>query len=72
MFLLKGNAKDCIAIIKAHFAFYGSINKTLKKRKNNFSHPQFKPNNKLIAKTNIVFDYYLKGKKKFNEMGKLF
>jgi hypothetical protein len=72
VFLLKGNAKDCIAIIKAHFAFYGSINKTLKKRKNNFSHPQFKPNNKLIAKTNIVFDYYLKGEKKFNEMGNLF
>ena len=65
VFLLKGNPMDCLAIIRAHFAFYSQIFKAFKKRKLNFSAQDFKPNVSLILKSNSVFLFYVKGKKSF-------
>ena len=65
VFLLKGNPMDCLAIIRAHFAFYSHIFNAYKKRKLNFSAQDFKPNVSLILKSNSVFLFYVKGKKSF-------
>ncbi len=67
-FLLEGNGKHTIAVIKAHFYFYGTLKKFLLKRqlfesKKNFSH-SFLP----IYTKSIVFQHYLKGKNKFTEI----
>lgn len=52
-FIFKGKFIHCWAIIKAHFAFYGLINKTLKKRKGtqaeNYYHSK-----------SIVYSYFIK------------
>jgi hypothetical protein len=68
IFLTKGKAADCLAIIKAHFAFYGLISKTLRKRKNNFSYPKYNPITNLTLNSNVVFQFYLKKKKTFKEL----
>ena len=66
-FLLTGEFNHCIAIIKAHFSFYFSFGKTLKKRK------QLKLNvNKYtttaVYKKSIIVDYYIRNKKTFKEI----
>lgn len=66
--LLSGNPKDTLAIIRAHFAYYGRLSKTVKKRKQLkavCTHPT--PNN-LIYQKSIVADYFLKGKRTFNDL----
>ncbi|WP_293871213.1 glycosyltransferase family 2 protein [Flavobacterium sp.] len=54
-FILKGKFSHCTAILKAHFAFYSLINKTLKKRKaphhSNYYHTK-----------SIVYNYFVKKK----------
>jgi len=67
-FLCKGKFADCFAIIKAHFAFYGSVSKTFVKRKLIFSNPDFSSSNRLILNSNVVFQFYLKGKKTFKAL----
>ncbi|WP_295336383.1 glycosyltransferase family 2 protein [Flavobacterium sp.] len=57
-FILKGKFKHCWAIIKAHFAFYSLINKTLKKRTGN------KADNYYHCKS-IVYQYFVKNGKVF-------
>ena len=61
-FLLSGQFKDCLAIIRAHFAFYGRLRSTLSKRSGDYMrvHGQYNGN--------IVIDYFLKGKKKFSDL----
>jgi GT2 family glycosyltransferase len=68
VFISKGKFADCFAIIKAHFAFYGLISKTLAKRKIIFSHPDFNSSNKLVLNSNVVFQFYVKGKKTFADL----
>lgn len=58
-FLLQGNIKDTIAILKAHFDFYSMINKY--KNSGTDSYPS------KIYHNNLVVDYYLKGKKTFDK-----
>ena len=66
-FLASGQFGHFTAVIKAHFNFYASLGKTLKKRK------QLK---KLIKKHttttdykhSIIADYYFRGKKKFTQI----
>jgi GT2 family glycosyltransferase len=58
-FLLAGSFKDIWAILKAHFAFYGMIPK-LKRN----SPKQLKD----IYPKSIVFEYFLRGKKRFGEL----
>ncbi len=52
-FIFKGKFIHCCAIIKAHFAFYTLINKTLKKRKGSHS-------NTYYHSQSIVYRYFLK------------
>lgn len=57
-FILKGKFKHCWAIVKAHFAFYSLINKTLKKREGKTS-PDYYHNK------SIVYQYFVKNGKVF-------
>lgn len=61
-FLLSGSPKDFWAVFKAHVAFYGRLNATLKKRNGNYS-----PVSE-IYQLSIVLDYFLRGKRKFTEL----
>lgn len=67
-FLLEGNGQHFIAVIKAHFAFYGSLRKTLKKRRHIRQHPKYQPTTTCIYKRNIVYAYYIKGIKSFSDL----
>lgn len=49
------------AIIKAHFAYYGNLSKLKNKQVQN-------PKSNYFFTDNIVFDYFLKRKKKFNQL----
>ena len=62
-FLITAGFKDFFAVSKAHFSFYGSLRKTKQKRIL-LKHGPLKN----IYKKNIVFEYYLRGKKKFTDL----
>ncbi|NTW34386.1 MAG: glycosyltransferase family 2 protein [Bacteroidetes bacterium] len=62
-FLAEGHFKDFIFVIKAHFAFYFSISKLLKKRRIS-KHV----NVSCIYNKLIVSEYYIKNKKTFNQL----
>lgn len=57
-FILKGKFKHCWAIVKAHFAFYGLINKTLKKR-----YPKIRSD--YYRSKSIIHQYFVKNGKVF-------
>jgi GT2 family glycosyltransferase len=57
-FILKGKFKHCWAIVKAHFAFYGLINKTLKKR-----YPKIRSD--YYCSKSIIYQYFVKNGKVF-------
>jgi GT2 family glycosyltransferase len=62
-FLVTAGFKDFFAVSRAHFSFYRTLGKTRQKRKK-IKHGQV---NKVYQK-NIVFEYYLRGKKKFTDL----
>lgn len=66
-FLLEGNWKDTLAIIKAHFAFYGRISEYLAFRKQERLEGITWPKAQIYQKS-IVFSYFLKGRKKFSDL----
>jgi hypothetical protein len=68
VFTLKGDFKHCLAIIKAHFAVYGSLGKTLKKRNAFKLRSNFSPSKTQILNKNIVFLHQLKKVMKFSEI----
>ena len=72
MYLLKGEFRFIPTIIRAHFAFYGSIFKTISKRKlysQYVENQRIAPFNKTaIYKGSVIFDYFLKKKKTFKEL----
>lgn len=68
VFTLKGDFKHCIAIIKAHFAIYGSLGKTVRKRKEFKRRNNFSPSKTQILNNNIVFLHQLKKVKRFSEI----
>lgn len=57
-FILKGKFKHCWAIVRAHFAFYGLINKTLKKRNSKIRSDYYRSKS-------IVYRYFVKNGKVF-------
>jgi GT2 family glycosyltransferase len=65
VFVLKGDFSHCIAIIKAHFSVYGSLGKTLRKRKEFKTRANFSPSKMQILNNNIVFLHQIKKVKKF-------
>lgn len=66
-FLFMGNAKDFGAILKAHFHFYGTLGKTMKKRRQVQSMVK---SHKIscIYKRSIVKKYFLERKTVFSEL----
>lgn len=67
-FLLSGDGKHCWAVLKAHFAYYGSLGSTLKKRKALKRMPAYKVSGTGILKGNIVGLYFIGKKKKYSEI----
>lgn len=63
-FLLEGNGKDCIAVVKAHFYFYKNYRHINKKRKEVIK-SSFDNSGNFIYPDSIVFNYYLKRKRTF-------
>ncbi len=62
-FLLEGDFQDFIAVIEAHLYFYRNLGK-LKKKRQLIKHKQV---SKIYTK-NLVYQYYIKGKKKFSDL----
>ncbi|MCB0464874.1 MAG: glycosyltransferase family 2 protein [Aequorivita sp.] len=60
-FLFQGKPKHLLAILKAHFSFYGLLTKFLKKRK------KYASKLKYFSTKSIVYQYFIKNKKVFNE-----
>lgn len=71
-FLLDGQPKHSFAVFRAHMTYYRWLPKTLTKRKKMEQLPNFKYNFSHIYKGNIVFEYFVKGKRKYNELHKGF
>lgn len=68
-FLFSGDGKHCWAVLRAHFAFYGSLGKTMAKRR--AMKKQIKKfSTTAVYEGNIVFDYFLKGRKHFSDLPK--
>lgn len=67
-FLFDGEPKHFFAVIKAHFAFYGWLPKTLKKRKQMKLHPNFKFCMKNVYDGNVVFEHFIRKKNKFTDL----
>lgn len=63
-FLMSGEASHCMAILKAHYSFYASFGKTLRKRKRMKAEIKHYATQG-IYKQSIIVSYYLKGKKMF-------
>lgn len=62
-FLIEGDIQDVIAVFEAHMYFYRNLSKLKKKRKL----IQQKQVTKMFNK-NLVFQYHVKGKKKFTDL----
>ena len=62
-FMLQGDLKDTIAVIKAHFAFYGCLIKGKLKRSQNCANSP-----KTIYPNSILWAYFIKGIRNYNEL----
>lgn len=71
-FLFDGQAKHFFAVIKAHFAYYKQLPKTLQKRKQLKNSAGFKFSFSQVYKGNIVNEHFLRKKKTFKELHKGF
>ena len=63
-FLYELKPAHTAAVLRAHFSFYSSFKKTLKKRKNSFPRPKYYHN------TSVVRSYYVDGKTRFSDLEK--
>ncbi|WP_310993789.1 glycosyltransferase family 2 protein [Aequorivita marina] len=61
-FLFQGKPKHFLAILKAHFSFYGFIPKFIKKRKKNASHFRY------FTVKSIIYQYFIRKNKFFNQL----
>ncbi|HVA99350.1 MAG TPA: glycosyltransferase family 2 protein [Bacteroidia bacterium] len=66
-FLLEGETAHFIAVIKAHFHFYGSLKKLLEKRKITKKNTK-KYATSCIYRHSVVYAYYVKKRKKFFQL----
>lgn len=67
-FLAEGNASHFMAVLKAHFSYYGLLSSTLLKRKQMKALPNFNYTKTCIYPKNIVYMHFVKGLKKFTEL----
>ena len=61
-FMLTGEIKNTIAIIKAHFSFYSSFSRMMNKRNKNIKYPS------KIYQSSIVLQYYIDRVKKYTKL----
>lgn len=62
-FLVDGGFMDMYAVVKAHWKFFGMFGKLKKERTRNTLMPV-----SMIFQKNLVFEYFIKRKKKFSEL----
>ena len=67
IFLLTGRLGDCIAVVKGHVYFYSHYTRLRKKREEQQEKIRNR-NTSCIYRGSIVFDYFLRGKKRFSEV----
>ena len=67
-FLFEGSGSHFMAVIKAHFAYYGMFFATLRKRREFRKKQGFTDTVTGIYNGNVVYDYYMKGLRKFSEL----
>lgn len=65
--LVKGNSKECGAILKAHFEFWSGLQKWIRKRKE-AKKAVNNPNRVGVYPRSIVVQYFLLGKRKFSDL----
>ncbi|MDG5799134.1 glycosyltransferase family 2 protein [Marinilabiliaceae bacterium ANBcel2] len=68
MFLFKGRFKSFAAIFKAHRDFIKRLPSLCEKRKSNLRYVRHTGHDRLIYKKSIVFDYFIKSKRKFSQL----
>jgi GT2 family glycosyltransferase len=68
-FLLDGEPKHFAAVIRAHFAFYSWLPKTLNKRKKAKQHPNFKFTMSNAYNGNVVLEHFIRKKNYYRELG---
>ena len=66
--LLKGKPAETLAIIRAHFSFYGMIPTTLSKRTELKKISTSQTPKNLVLKRLLIMEYFVKSKKKFSEL----
>lgn len=66
--LLQGKPAETWAIIRAHFSFYGMIQKTLSKRKAIKKLSIIDTPTHLVMNRWLITEYFLRGKRKFSEL----
>jgi GT2 family glycosyltransferase len=71
-FLLEGQPSHCIAVIKAHWAYYSRIPSILKKRRTLQNASGFRYSIKGMYRGNIVIEYFINKKRKFKDLHKGF
>lgn len=70
-FLLQGQFSHLIAVLHAHGSYYASLSSTLKKRKEQLNDGA-KLSLSQVYNGNMVFENFLRGKKKFSDLDKNF
>lgn len=66
-FLLEGHVKDFLAVIRAHRYFFGHLS-VLKQKRKWLTQQSLHPNHKSVYKKMIIVDYFLKGKKTYQQL----
>ena len=66
-FTLMGKPRHGVAVVRAHFAFYGNFNRMARERRSYFRSLKGLKSTKMY-KNSIVFDHFVKGKKKFSDL----
>lgn len=66
-FLIDGDYKDCVAVIRAHFRFYALFPSRIKLKRKERRLQKIK-RVKGVYHHSIVADYYLRGIRKFSQM----
>ncbi|HWY09979.1 MAG TPA: glycosyltransferase family 2 protein [Bacteroidia bacterium] len=67
-FLFDGQPVHFFAVIRAHFAFYGWLPRTLAKRKKAKLHPNFKYSMGRAYDGNVVLEHFIRKKNSFSEL----